>query len=109
MPTVQRFVVVTFLVAAATPIVLAATHHAFWQRAHSQAPVVSLVFFAVLVALAYRRRWAWFLLVLFEAVILASFAVDFASVIDFACALVSFALLISPPMRRFVRTRSTPT
>jgi hypothetical protein len=99
----QRLVVAAFLVASATPIVIAATHHVFWERAHSQAPVVSLAFFGLLAGLAFRKRWAWVVLVVIEGAILVSFAFDFASVVGFICALVSVALLLSPQMRGFVR------
>ena len=97
-----------FLVASATPFAIAATHHVFWERAHSQAPVVTLAFLALLAALAFRKRWAWVVLVLIEGTILVSFAFNFASVIGFVCALLGFGLLLSPQMRRFVRTRPRP-
>lgn len=55
----------------------------------------------VLISLARRRRWAWVVLVVLEGGILISFAFDFTDAVAFIVSVVSFALLISPPMRRY--------
>lgn len=103
----RKLVVAAYVVLAAAPFAIAATHHSFWERAHSVAPVASLIFLAVLAALASGRRWAWLLLVLFEGFVLLSFAWDFASITSFVFVLLSYVLLISPPMQSHVRRRST--
>jgi hypothetical protein len=90
-------------VLAAVPFVLAATHAWFWQDEHSTAPVAGVVVAGLLVALVLRQRWAWRLLVVFEAAILVSFAFDFTAVSALLLNLASLALLVSPPMRRHVR------
>lgn len=103
----QKLVVAAYVVLSAVPFGIAATHHAFWERAHSTAPVSTVIFLAVLLALAAGRRWAWLLLVLFEGFVLLSFAWNFSSVISFALVLLSYLLLISRPMRRHVRRHNT--
>ena len=97
------FVVTSYAVLALLPFVLAATHAWFWEGEHSTAPVASGIAIAVLVALLFRKAWAWRLLVLVQAVALISFVFDFTSVLALALNLASFALLLSPQMRRFIR------
>ncbi len=96
-------VVVSYVVLEASPFVLAATHAWFWKHEHSTAPVAGVVVAALLVALVLRQRWAWWLLVVFEAAILISFVFDFTNLPALLLNLASFALLVSPPMRRHVR------
>jgi hypothetical protein len=100
---VQQLVVAAYVVLAATPLALAATDHRFWERAHSIAPVASVIFLVVLAALATGRRSAWFLLLVFEGFVLMSFAWNFTSIVSLVLVLLSFLLLISPPMRSHVR------
>ena len=98
-----KLVVATYVVLAAAPFVLAATHAWFWTHEHSTAPLAGVVVAAVLIALLFRRRWAWWLLVAFAVAVLVSFAVDFTTVPALLVNLASFALLLSPQMRRYVR------
>jgi hypothetical protein len=65
--------------------------------------IVTIVFAALIGALLRGQRWAWFLLVLLEAGALVSFGFDFTGIAWFAMCLLSFALLISAPVRAFVR------
>jgi integral membrane sensor domain MASE1 len=97
-------VVASYAVLAAAPFVLAATHAWFWKHEHSTAPVAGLVVAAVLIALLLRRRWAWWLLVTLTGAVLVSFAFDFTNVPSLLWNLASFALLVSPQMRRYVRS-----
>jgi hypothetical protein len=96
-------VVASYVVLAAAPFVLAATHAWFWEHDHSTAPVAGVLVAVLLVALVLRQRWAWWLQVVFEAAILISFAFDFTAVSALLWNLASLALLVSPPMRRNVR------
>src|SRR3989442_613468 len=101
-----RAVLLGYLLLAFAPFAVAATHSSFWERQHSTAPVAAVAFALVLMALVLRRRWAWQLLVVFEGIVLVSFVFDFTNALAFGSNLASFALLISPPMRRYVRLRS---
>jgi hypothetical protein len=96
-------VVASCVVLEAAPFVLAATHAWFWKHGHSTARVAVVVVAALLIALLLRQRWAWWLLVAFEAAALISFAFDFTTVPALVLNLASFALLVSPQMRRYVR------
>ncbi len=60
---------------------------------------------ALLFSLARGHRWAWISLVVFEGVVLISFAFDFTNAFYFFANLTSLALLVSPPMRRYVRPK----
>ena len=98
-------VVASYVVLAAAPFALAAAHASFWQHQHSTAPVAAVVVTALLIALVLRQRWAWWVLVAFGAVVLVSFAFDFTTLPALLLNLASFALLVSPQMRRYVRRR----
>ena len=98
-----RVVVGSYVVVAAAPFVLAATHAWFWKHEHSTAPVAAGVVAVLLVALVLRQRWAWWLLVAFEAAVLISFAFDFTTAPALLLSLARVALLVSPQMRRYVR------
>lgn len=87
-------------------IVVAAGRHGFWQ--HSLGPVTVILLTILIAGVLARRRWAWLLWVAFDAVIIVSYAWDFTSVLALVMDLASFALLISPPMRAYVRGRPTP-
>jgi hypothetical protein len=109
-PDATTAVLAAYVALAATPFVAARSHRWFWEGSHRTAPVATGVFIALLVALVFRRRWAWILLVLFEVAVAVSFAVDFVrgdlAWIWFALNLASLALLLSAPMRRYVRRDS---
>jgi hypothetical protein len=98
-------VVAAYVSLAAAPFVFAATHASFWKHEHSAAPVASAVVAALLIALVLRQRWAWLVLVVIQVLVLLSFAFDFAGAFAFLLNLASMALLVSPPMRRYVRRR----
>jgi integral membrane sensor domain MASE1 len=96
-------VVAGYVVLAAAPFVLAATHAWFWKHEHSTAPAAAAVVAALLAALVLGQRWAWLLLTVFQAAVLISFAFDFTNVPALLLNLGGFALLASPQMRRHVR------
>jgi hypothetical protein len=56
----------------------------------------------LIVSVLRRRRWAWFVFAVFQGFVLISFAWSFTSAVGLLGNLVSFGLLISPPMRAFV-------
>ena len=99
----QRAVVAGYVLLAMAPLGIAATHSGFW---HSMAPLATALFVGLLIALVLRRRWAWALLVAFDASVLISFVFHWSDVWAFALTLASFALLVSPQMRRYVRQRT---
>jgi drug/metabolite transporter (DMT)-like permease len=98
-----RLVVGTYLVLAAAPFIVAATTAAYWR--HAEPATVTVLIAVVLISLVRRHRWAWVVLVVIEGVVLISFAFDFTKAFLFIADLASFALLVSPPMRRYVRPR----
>jgi hypothetical protein len=98
-----RLVLGAYVAVSATPFVIAATQHAFWEHEHDMAPVVTLLFAGLLVALVRRHRWAWLVLVVLDGALLVSFAFDFTSVGAFLRVLAGFALVCSPQMRRYVQ------
>jgi hypothetical protein len=92
----------TYVLLAAAPFVLAATHAWFWKHEHSTAPVAAAVVAALLVALVLRQRWAWWLLIVFQGAVLISFAFACTNVPALLLNLASFVLLATPQMRSYV-------
>jgi hypothetical protein len=58
----------------------------------------------LVVALAYRRRWAWFLLLAFEFSVLVSFLLELEDAVALALVMqvARVVILVSPPVRRHV-------
>jgi len=80
----------------------AATWDGFWA---SVAPFSTLLALAVLVALLRRRRWAWLALIALDVVVLVSFVWEPGAAVGFVMAAAGLALLLSPPIRAYVRAR----
>ena len=105
----MQMVLVAFVVLAVTPFLIAATRSSFWEPEHSMAPVATAIYLAVVAALVVGRyRWAWMLLSLFFAWVVATWPFDSdrfagAHVFGFVAALAALALLVSKPMRRRLR------
>jgi hypothetical protein len=97
-----RVVIAAYVLLAAVPFVIAATRSSFWEREHNTAPVAAAVWGLLLVALALRRRWAWYGLAAFETAVLLSNVVDFTGSIGLVFELVTLGLLFSPPVRGYV-------
>lgn len=101
---------VAFALLVVGGLVYSASHPWFWQRAHDMAWIAGPVTLILLGLLLRRSRIAWWMFVLIFAVGVVSDAVH-ASGHDVSAAwiaggvvgLVEFGLLVSPPMRRFVR------
>lgn len=100
-------IVGTYLVLAIVPFVLAATHSWFWHRQHYHAPVAVAVFAILLCALLLRQRWAWFVLVFFNGFVVLSYAWSWTGAPAFIIDGASLSLLLSPPMRCYVRKRES--
>jgi hypothetical protein len=96
--TLERAVLVAYLVLAMAPLVIGATHDEFYPVG----PVAAAMLIAIYAALVFRHRWAWTVLVVFEAFVLASFLWDFTSVVALVLVAASFGLLLSRPMRDHV-------
>jgi len=79
----------------------AATWDGFWT---SVAPFCMLLALAVLVALLRRRRWAWLALIALNALVLVSFVWE-PDAVGFVLTAPPLALLLSPPIRAYVRAR----
>ena len=107
--TRTRIVLITFVILAIAPFAYAATRSWFWQREHSMAPVATALYLLVVGAFALGRyRWAWVLLAVFYGTTVVTWGFDsrrFASwyVIGFVINVVTFALLVSSPMRDRLR------
>jgi len=89
-----------------------AAHASFWQRAHDTAPVAALFILLLLGLLLRRRRFAWWVFVVFSCIGLVTWVAHVSGrqlstgwVVGGLFGLVEFGLLVSPPMRRFVRFR----
>jgi hypothetical protein len=92
-----------YVALAAAPFVYAATHTWFWV--HLRAPGAAMLVGLVLVALLRRQRWAWVVLIVLTGFAVVSYAWGSTGTLVFIGDLVSFALLVSPPMREYVRDR----
>lgn len=102
-----RLFLVGFVVVAVAPFAIAATTDAFWQPEHSMAPVVTVVYVIVLVALVLGRyRWAWVLLVLLSGAASVGWAFDShrfkPRAFWYLFSLATLVLLLSAPMRQRV-------
>ena len=98
-----RLILGAYLLLAAALFIVAATSAAYWR--HAEPATVTALVAVLLISLARRHRWAWVVLVVLEGGILISFAFDFTDAFAFVASVVSFALLLSPPMRRYTRPR----
>jgi hypothetical protein len=100
---VTRAALAAYATLALAPFLVAATSDDYWGRAFPMALIATVLFAALVGALLRRQRWAWILLVLLDAGVLVSFAFNFTGIAWFAMCLLSFALLISAPVRAYVR------
>ena len=98
-----QLVLLAYAVLALAPLVFAATHAWFWDQEHSSAPIAVGAFALLLAALLLKQRWAWLLLAVFQAAVLVSFAFDFTTVPALLLNAASLALLLSAPMRGYIR------
>jgi hypothetical protein len=103
-----RLVVGAYVGLVLGAVSLNAAHSWFWEREHDEAPVAAACLIVLLVALVCRRRWAWIILALFDAGAAISIPFTKGSLLGDAWALVSLALIVSPPMRAYVRSIRTP-
>jgi TRAP-type uncharacterized transport system fused permease subunit len=67
-----------------------------------RAPIAAGVVAILLVALAFRRTVAWLLLVFVYGFVVISYVWEWTGALPFVLNVVAFALLVSPPMRRYV-------
>jgi hypothetical protein len=93
-------------------LIFGASHASFWQRAHDTAPVAAALILVLLGLLLLRRRFAWWVFVVFSGIGLVSWAAHLSNheitggwVVGLLLGLLEFGLLVSPAMRRFVRLR----
>jgi hypothetical protein len=93
-------------------LIFAAAHGSFWQRKHDMAPVAAALILVVLGLLLQRRRFAWWVFVAFSRIGLVSWVVNLSNqritgvwIVGGLVGLLELGLLVSPPMRRFVRLR----
>ena len=91
-------------------LIFDAAHSTFWQRTHDTAPVAAALILLLLVLLLRRRRYAWWVFVAFSGIGLVTWIVHVSGhgvgtgwVVGGLVGLAEFGLLVSSPMRRFVR------
>jgi hypothetical protein len=107
--TRTRIVLITFVILAIAPFAYAATRSWFWRREHSMAPVATALYLLVVAALVLGRyRWAWALLAVFYGAAVMTWGFDsrrfaFWYVLGLVLNVVTFALLVSSPMRGRLR------
>jgi hypothetical protein len=107
--TREQWVLMAYAVLHLLPFAWAAiSWGGFW---HSLGPFATLLALAVLLALVWRRRWAWWSLIVLEALVLLSYVRDPAEdlalvgIVGIVMAVTRLALLLSPPMRRYLDGR----
>lgn len=114
-PTEWR-IPLAFAVLSLGSLIYSAAHAWFWQRAHDMAWLATPLLLLLLALLLWRRsRAAWWILVAFSVIGLASDLAYISTrprlgmgvhwVIAAAIGLVEFGLLLSPQMRDFVQWR----
>lgn len=93
-------------------VVFAAAHARFWQRAHETAWVAAPLILVLTWLLLRRSRVVWWLFAIASGsglvTSLVHLSIDPVTTVDAVGGLISavqLALLLSPPMRRFVRFR----
>lgn len=89
-----------------------AAHAAFWSRAHNTAPFAGIVILILLALLLRRHRFAWWVFVVVSALGFVTWMTHALShgagtgwIVGGLLGVVQFGLLVSPPMRRFMRLR----
>jgi hypothetical protein len=82
------------------PFLLAAAHDSFWHN-RDMAPVIPAVAVSLVVALVLRRRWAWGLLLVVQA-IAAIRSIATGDVITAVTCSLAIVLLASAALRQYV-------
>lgn len=107
---------VAFALLVTGGLVYSASHAWFWQRKHDMAWIAGPLLLVLLVGLLLRRsRIAWWLFVVFSGIGLVTWIlqdvggqVSTGWVVGGLVGLIEFGLLVSPPMRRFMRFEGRP-
>lgn len=84
----------------ASPFIIAATDHRYWD---GMAPAATLLVFGVCAALVLRYRWAWWALLLLHVAVLASTPFGFPGIVPTALNALTVVLLLTPQMRSYIR------
>jgi hypothetical protein len=107
---VDRRVAIVFALSVVAGVIFDATQSAFWQRSHDMAPVGAVLLLLVAAAILRRHRWAWWFFLIVTVSGLPSWVIhhivrhpSLASALALTVSLVVLALLLSTPMRRYVR------
>jgi hypothetical protein len=97
-----HWVLVAYVLLVAEPFVFATTHAWFWRSGHLSAPIATGIVAGLLVALVYRQRWAWVLLVVLNGVVVVSHIFGSAEIYGIIINALALVLVVSRPMRRYV-------
>jgi putative copper export protein len=110
-----RFVLLAFIVLAVQPLLVGELSVLFSPHKHATVvgtlvgfAILAAILVALLTALVRRRRWAWLVLVILFGLSLILDLFYFNGVVRFTLDVIVFALLVSPPMRRYVNGDSAP-
>jgi hypothetical protein len=104
-----RVVLLAVILLAVQPLLIGELSVLLSSHRHSTAVgivsgfvILAVILAILLMALVRRRRWAWLALVLLfgSAVVLDVF--NLTSAVRFILHVIGFALLVSPPMRRYI-------
>jgi hypothetical protein len=101
---------IAFAVLVIGGLLYSASHAWFWQRAHDMAWIAGPLLLVLVGLLLRRSRIAWWVFVVFSGPGLVTWIlqgvggpVSTGWVVGGLVGLVEFGLLVSPPMRRFIR------
>jgi hypothetical protein len=92
-----------YAIVAVGSVAISMTRSAFWQPEHSAAPIAAVALMGLVVALLYRRGWAWVVLLLVETLAAASILADYDGWPEALVSALGLVLLLSPQMRAYIR------
>lgn len=110
-----RLVLVAFMLLAAQPLVVGELNVLLSPHRHVTVVgivagfvILAAILAMLLAALVRRRRWAWRVLVVLFSIALILDVLRFTGVVTFVRDVIGFALLLSPPMRRYIKPVNGP-
>jgi hypothetical protein len=104
----ERAAATAFALIVVGSLVFDASHGSFWQRSHDIAPFAAVLTLVFLVALLRRHGWAWWVFLIVSVVGLVTWVahgkeLTLGGVVGLLIGIAELALLLSAPMRRYVR------
>jgi hypothetical protein len=110
-----RIVLLAFILVAVQPLLIGELSVLLSSHKHSTVVgivsgfvILAAILAVLLVALVRRRRWAWLVLAFLFSVAVILDVLKFNGVVTLVRDVVGLALLVSPPMRRYVNRANAP-